>query len=254
MRHDDNNRFANATTWRVQGSYRLPTGTRIRAAYGTGVKNPGYYELYGFIDGVYIGNPDLKPEKSKGWEAGVEQSFGADNWATLGVTWFDSKLTDEIFTDYPPPNFVATPSNRTTDSKQHGIEAFATAQPIPQLRFDLAYTWLKSRENGVAEIRRPKHVASFNTTVTSADQRLAGTLTLRYNGRTTDSAYIDPSYIPVTVALKEYVLVNLGLDYKVSRAISVFGRVENLLGEDYEEVFSFVGSGRAAYGGVRLSF
>ena len=40
----------------------------------------------------------------------------------------------------------------------------------------------------------------------------------------------------------------------VSRAISVFGRVENLLGEDYEEVFSFVGSGRAAYGGVRLSF
>lgn len=254
VRHDDNNRFANATTWRVQGSYRLPTGTRIRAAYGTGVKNPGYYELYGFIDGVYIGNPDLKPEKSKGWEAGIEQSFGADNWATLGVTWFDSKLTDEIFTDYPPPNFVATPSNRTTDSKQHGIEAFATAQPIPQLRFDLAYTWLKSRENGVAEIRRPKHVASFNTTVTSADQRLAGTLTLRYNGRTTDSAYIDPSYIPVTVALKEYVLVNLGLDYKVSGAISVFGRVENLLGEDYEEVFSFVGAGRAAYGGVRLSF
>ena len=106
----------------------------------------------------------------------------------------------------------------------------------------------------VAEIRRPKHIASFNTTVTSADQRLAGTLTLRYNGRATDSAYIDPSYIPVTVALKEYVLVNLGLDYKVSGAISVFGRVENLLGEDYEEVFSFVGSGRAAYGGVRLSF
>ena len=254
VRHDDNNRFANATTWRVQGSYRLPTGTRVRAAYGTGVKNPGYYELYGFIDGTYIGNPNLKPEKSKGWEAGIEQSFGTDNWATLGVTYFDSKLTDEIFTDYPPPNFIATPSNRTTDSKQHGIEAFATAQPIPQLRFDLAYTWLKSRENGVAEIRRPKHIASFNTTVTSADQRLAGTLTLRYNGRTTDSAYIDPSYIPVTVALKEYVLVNLGLDYKVSGAISVFGRVENLLGEDYEEVFSFVGSGRAAYGGVRLSF
>ncbi|PQM29305.1 TonB-dependent receptor [Sphingopyxis lindanitolerans] len=254
VRHDDNDRFDDTTTWRVQGSYRLPTGTRFRAAYGTGVKNPGYFDLYGYIDGQYIGNPGLKPEKSKGWEAGIEQSFGADNWATVGATWFDSKLTDEIFIDYPPPTFAATPANRSTDSKQHGIEAFASAQPIAQLRFDLAYTWLKSRENGVAEVRRPKHIASFNTVVTSADQRLAATLTLRYNGRATDNAYIRTDYVPVSVSLKDYVLVNLALDYKVSDTIAVFGRVENLLGEDYEEIFSFVGSGRAAYGGVRLSF
>ena len=254
VRHDDNNRFDDATTWRVQGSYRLPTGTRVRAAYGTGIKNPGYFELYGFIDGVYIGNPDLQPEKSKGWEAGIEQSFGADGWATIGATWFDARLTNEIFTDYPPPTFEATPANRTTDSKQHGIEAFVSAQPIPQLRFDLAYSWIKSKENGVAEIRRPRHIASFNTVVTSPDRRFAGTLTVRYNGRMTDSAFIDPSFVPVTVSLKEYVLVNLGLDYKVSGNIALFGRVENLLDEDYEEIFSFATPGRAAYGGVRLSF
>lgn len=254
VRYDDNDRFDDATTWRVQGSYRLPTGTRLRAAYGTGVKNPGYFELYGYIDGRYIGNPDLRPEKSKGWEVGIEQGFGIDNWATVGATYFDSKLTNEIYTDYPPPNFDATPANRTTDSKQHGIEIFASAYPIPQLRFDLAYTWLKSKENGVAETRRPRHVASVNATVMSADQRLAGTLTLRYNGRTTDNAYIDPSYVPVTVSMRDYVLMNLALDYRVSGGISIFGRVENLLGQEYEEVFSFATPGRAAYGGVRLSF
>jgi len=254
IRHDDNNRFDDATTWRVQGSYRLPTGTRVRAAYGTGVKNPGFFELYGYMDGKYIGNPNLNPEQSKGWEAGIEQSVGANDWATIGATYFDAKLTDEIFTDYPAPNYVATPANRTTDSKQHGIEAFASAQPIPQLRFDLAYTWLKSKENGVAEVRRPKHIASLNTTVSSADQRFAGTLTIRYNGRTTDTAYTDPTYAPVTVAMRDYVLVNLGAEYKISDNFSLFGRVENLLAEDYEEVFSFVAAGRAAYGGVRLNF
>lgn len=254
LRHDDNNRFDDATTWRVQGSYRLPTGTRIRGAYGTGVKNPGYFELFGYIDGRYIGNPDLKPEKSEGWEAGIEQSFGADDWATIGATWFDSTLKDEIFTDYPAPDFTATPANRATTSKQHGIEAFASARPLPQLRFDLAYSWIKARENGAPEVRRPKHIASFNTTVSSSDQRFAGTLTLRYNGRTTDLAYIDPSYVPVVVAMKDYVLVNLGADYRVTDAISVFGRVENLLGVDYEEVFSIATPGRAAYGGVRLRF
>ena len=92
VRRDENNRFDDVTTWRVQGSYRLPTGTRIRGAYGTGVKNPGYYELYGYSSGKYIGNPNLKPEKSEGWEAGLEQSFGASDWATVGVTYFDAKL------------------------------------------------------------------------------------------------------------------------------------------------------------------
>ena len=254
VRHDDNNRFDDATTWRVQGSYRLPTRTRLRAAYGTGVKNPGFFELYGFIDGVYIGNPNLKPEQSRGWEAGVEQSLGASDWATIGATYFDSRLTDEIFTDYLPPTFDATPANRTTNSKQHGIEAFVSARPIPQIRFDLAYTWLKSRENGVTEVRRPQHIASLNTTVSSADERFAATLTVRYNGQTTDLAFTDPSFVPVTVSLRDYVLVNLSADYRLSDRIALFGRVENLLGEDYEEIFSFASAGRAAYGGVRVSF
>jgi vitamin B12 transporter len=252
VRYDDNNRFEDTTTWRVQGSYALPTGTRIRAAYGTGVKNPGYYELYGYMDGTYIGNANLKPEKSEGWEVGLEQSV--DGWATVGATWFDSTLKDEIYTSYPAPDFIATPANRDTKSKQHGIEAFVSAQPLPQLRFDLAYTWLNAREDGVREIRRPRHVASFNTTVSSADQRLSGTLTIRYNGRTTDTAYTDPSYAPVTVSMREYVLVNLSLDYQLARNVALFGRVENLADEDYEEVFSFATAERAAYGGVRLSF
>jgi vitamin B12 transporter len=254
IRRDENDRFADSTTWRVQGSYRLPTGTRIRAAYGTGVKNPGYYELFGYSDGNYIGNPNLDPEESEGWEAGLEQEIGAGDWATVGVTYFDSTLKHEIYTTYPAPTYVATPDNRLTDSRQRGVEAFVSARPHPQIRVDANYTWLRSRENGVVEVRRPKHMASFNAVVTSADDRFAGTLTLRYNGRQIDSAFIDPSYIPVRVSLKEYVLVNLAAEYRLMAGVTLFGRVENLIDEDYEEVFSYAASGRAAYGGLRVSF
>jgi vitamin B12 transporter len=253
IRHDENNRFDDPTTWRVQGSYRLPTGTRVRAAYGTGVKNPGYFELYGYSDGRYIGNPNLKPEKSEGWEVGIEQSF-AGGKAIIGATYFDSRLKDEIYTTYPAPAYIATPSNRATLSKQHGIEVAASARPIPQIRLDATYTWLHARENGTEEVRRPKHIASFNATLFSKDERFSGTLTLRYNGRQTDVAYTDPSYVPVRVSLKEYVLVNLNAEYKLLPNLSLFGRVENLINEDYEEVFSFATPGRAAYGGVRVRF
>ncbi|WP_374942473.1 TonB-dependent receptor plug domain-containing protein [Sphingomonas sp.] len=250
VRHDGNTRFADTTTWRVQGGYRLAEGTRLRGAYGTGVKNPGYYELYGFDDGRYIGNPDLKPETSKGWEAGLDQTFGR---STIGATYFDSKLENEVFTAYDA-NFVATPGNRTTLSRQHGVEAFVSARPIDQLRFDLAYTYTRSRENGVQEVRRPRHVGSVNVTGTSRDARFAGTLSVRYNGRQQDDAFTDPSFAPVRVSLQEYVLVNLNVEYKLTPAIAVFGRVENLFDEHYEEVFSYATAGRGAYGGVRARF
>lgn len=252
VRRDENNRFADVTTWRVQGSYALATGTRVHGAYGTGVKNPGYFELYGYSDGRYIGNPDLKPEKSKGWEAGIAQTFG-DEKATFGVTYFDNRLEDEIFTTYPAPTFVATPGNRTTQSKQQGVEVSLAARPIPQIQVDAAYTYLKARENGTVEVRRPKHIASLNATLFSTDERFSATFTARYNGRQTDLAFTDPSFIPLTVTLKDYVLVNLSASYAVTPRISVFGRVENALGERYEEIFSAVSAGEAAYAGVKIS-
>ncbi|WP_422058192.1 TonB-dependent receptor plug domain-containing protein [Sphingomonas sp.] len=251
VRHDDNNRFDDATTWRVQGSYRLPTGTRVRGAYGTGVKNPGYYELYGYSDGRYIGNPNLKPEKSEGWEAGIEQSL-ADDRITFGATYFDSTLKDEIYTTYPAPTFVATPANRTTLSKQHGVELFASARPIPQLWFDASYTHLDADENGVEEVRRPGDIASFNATYISSDERLSTTLTVRHNGRMTDVAFTDPSYTPVRVSLKPYTLVNLNIAFDVIEKVQLFGRVENLFDVDYEEVFSFATPGIGAFAGVRV--
>lgn len=252
IRHDQNDRFADVTTYRVQAGYRLPFGLRARGAYGTGVKNPGYFELF-FSNGRYIGNPNLKPEKSKGWEAGLDQEF-AGGKATIGATYFDSKLQDEIFTTFPGPTFVATPANRTTRSRQRGVEVFASARPVEQLRFDLAYTYLNARENGTVELRRPKHIGSFNTTVFSMDKRFSSTLSVRYNGRQDDNAFIDPSFVPVRVSLQEYVLVNLNGEYRLSDRFSVFGRVENLFNERYEEVFSFATPGRGAYGGVKARF
>ncbi|QNE32666.1 TonB-dependent receptor [Sphingomonas sp. NBWT7] len=253
VRHDANDRFDDVTTWRAQAGYRLPFGLRVRGAYGTGIKNPGYFELFGYSDGRYIGNPNLKPEKSKGWEAGVDQEI-AGTTATIGATYFDNRLTNEIYTTYPAPAFVATPANRTTLSKQHGVEMFVSARPIPQIKFDLAYTYLDAEEDGVTELRRPRHIGSLNTSVFSADQRFSGTLTLRYNGRQFDNAFIDPSFVPVRVSLREYVLMNLSAEYRLTDSFSLFGRAENLLDERYEEIFSFVGQGRSVIGGVRAKF
>ena len=251
LRQDLNTRFADATTFRAQAGYRFASGTRVRGAYGTGIKNPGYFELYGFSDGRYIGNPGLKPEKSKGWEAGVDQAFG--NRATVGVTYFDSHLDNEIST-ITLPDFSSSPVNDPSRSYQHGVEAFVSATPVNQLRIDLAYTYLRARDGDGVEIRRPKHVGSVNVTAYTADKRLSGTLTVRYNGRQEDNAFTDPSFLPVRVSLQEYALVNFAADYRLTDRVSLFARVENALDEHYEEVFSYRAAGRAGYAGVKARF
>jgi len=250
VRRDDNNLFANTTTYRVQGSYRVLEATRLHAAAGSGVKNPNLFELYGFIDGTYIGNPNLRPEKSEGWEAGVEQSLAGDR-LTLGATYFENVLEDEIFTDFLPPDFTPTSANRTTKSRQRGIEAALAARLGQAWQLDASYTWLRARENGAVEVRRPKHIASVSGTWSAPADAASVTVVARYNGRQLDQAFLDPSFVPTRVTLDDYLLVNLNGRLRFSDRFELFGRVENLFDERYEDVFSFVNPGRIAIVGVR---
>ncbi|MBI1197663.1 MAG: TonB-dependent receptor plug domain-containing protein [Phenylobacterium sp.] len=252
FRHDDNNRFRNADTYRVQGSYRFDSGLRLRAAAGSGVKNPGFGELFGYVDGRYIGNPDLRPETSEGWEAGAEQTF-MDGAALIGATWFHSTLKDEIYTTFPPPLFVASPANRDTKSKQRGLEAFARVR-FGAFLIDAAYTRLHARENGQVEVRRPNDIASLALTWQDPGDRGSATLVVRYNGAQDDLAFTDPSFVPVRVRLDDYTLVDLNGEWRLTDRVRAFARVENLFDARYEEVFSFVAPGRGVYAGLRTSF
>lgn len=244
IRHDINDRFRDATTFRVGAGYRITDTTRLRAAAGSGVKNPGFFELFGFVDGRFIGNEALRPEKSTGWEVGFDQDIG--DAARVAVTYFDSELEGEIFTTFPAPTFIATPANRTTVSQQRGVEVSVGARLAEQWSLDAAYSYLDAEENGIEEVRRPEHIASAALTWTAPGDAASATLVVRHNGATPDVAFTDPSFRPVRVQLDDYTLVNLNARVKLTDSVSGFARVENLLDERYEQVFSFVSPGRSA--------
>jgi vitamin B12 transporter len=104
----------------------------------------------------------------------------------------------------------------------------------------------------VEEIRRPPNLGSVNLTWRAPGERGSVTATVRYNGDMTDT---DFSAFPArTVALKAYTLVNLAGAWKLNEALEVFGRIENLANERYQEVYGFNTAGRAAYAGLRARF
>lgn len=248
VRHDANSRFADDATYHVQATYLFDFGTRLHAATGTGVKAPGPSDLYGYSPTTdFLGNPNLKPEKSTGWEVGAGQEF-LDKHIRLDATYFSSVLHDEITVNYAvSPN---TPYNLPTESTRKGVELSAQAILSPSWRLAAAYTYLDSREDGVEEIRRPRNIASGNIAWRSADDRLGANLTVRYNGEQTDTNFATFS----TVTLKAFTLVNVGVDYKITKALQIYGRVENLFDQKYQEVFGFNAPGRAGYVGLRVGF
>ena len=252
MRHDSNDLFDDATTFRFGAGVNLTDSLRVRAAMGTGVKNPTLSELFGCFDGVFIGNADLQPEELVSWEAGVDQSF-ADGAARLSVTYFNGDLENEIDTAFLPPDFVAQPFNRTSTSAQQGVEVAFAAQLGTQWDVNLAYTYLDAEEDGVTEVRRPQDTASAAVTWTAPSDKAAATLVVRYNGEATDSDFTVG--FPAGVAtLDDYTLVNLNARYEIARGINLFGRVENLLDETYEQVFTFVSPGRQFVAGISAEF
>jgi vitamin B12 transporter len=156
VRHDDNETFKDFTTWRTTATWKLPElGLRPHASAGTGVKYPTFYEQYGFIPGFFLPNPDLRPETSFGWDAGVEFTVIRDR-ATLDITYFKANLEDKIVALGFPYSLTNTPGEAT----RQGIEVASRYMVSRDLSLGLSYTYLDAKEsNGTREIRRPPHAA-----------------------------------------------------------------------------------------------
>ena len=56
------------------------------------------------------------------------------------------------------------------------------------------------------------------------------------------------------VVLDGFTLVELSGQYRLNDHLTLTGRVENALDEDYEQVFGFESAGAAAYFGVRVNW
>jgi len=246
-RYDVNDFFADATTWRIGGGYALENiGGRIRGSIGTGIKNPSLIELFGFFpQSMFTGNRDLQPEDSLGFSLGYEQEIGNFN---ISIDLFRSELTNEITTVFNP-DFTSTVINQETDSTRQGVEVEARWSVSDSLFLRGSATYLDSEENETEEIRRPDFIASATATWNATDA-LNLTASVDHNGSQLDTDFGTFT----TVTLDAFTLVGAHASYDLNDFATLSIRGENLLDEDYQEVFGFASPGRAIYGGLNLSF
>lgn len=259
VRQDFNDRFADATTYSISSAGLIPnTGTRLHASVGTGVTNPTFFEQFGFVPATFTGNPNLIPEKSFGWDIGIEQTF-LDGLLVADLTYFNQNLTNEIATVFGnAPPFFSSPVNRSGVSRRHGVELSASLNLADGLSATATYTYINATEQTIAggprlqEVRRPEHAGSLGLAYVFLDGKARVFGDVIYNGDMLDNAFVPG--LPPRVTLDAYTVVNIGGSYKFSDHFEAYGRIENLFDEKYEEVFGYNTPGRTAFFGLKGSF
>jgi vitamin B12 transporter len=265
-RVDDNSEFGTFFTYRAGAAYRLPSRTRFRLSVGRSFKAPTFCEQ--FCDAPFVvGDPSLRPERSTGWEAGVEQGLGRGQ-ASVWATYFDQRFRDMIVYDGGVAPGEPTYQNGAA-ARTHGIEAGLSSSLIRSVSASLSYTYLlaeatddagmpsASFQRGNPLIRRPKHSGQLAMTARVFDRAALGG-SVSYVGRRDD---VDFSQFPSQrVELPAYVTVDLATEVDLVRqrygrpGLSAVLRVENLFNESYDQVVGFQGRRRGVFGGARLRF
>ncbi len=258
-RYDDNSDFDSAVSGRLSLAYAVSSTTLVRANLGTGRKAPTFIERFGFFPGQFTGNPDLKPEKSKSFDLGIDRLL-FDNAVEIQLAVYYQNLEDEIngFV-FDPDTFLFTAENIDGDSIRKGVEAAATFNLTENLSFGGSYTYTDSTENDssgndVRELRRPRHSGSLNGSFRFQDERAKLTVVADYGGTSTDIFFPPFPLPPEIVSLESFWLLGLTASYDINKNTNIFVRANNLLDEDYEQVYGYRTPGRSAFLGVRLGF
>ena len=242
VRFDDHDDFGNATSWRFTGAYRLPeTGTVFRASWAEGFKAPSIYQLnyICFECGLTEAASDLEAEESTAWDVGVEQSF-LEERLTLQAIYFEQRTTNLITFDF------GQGYTNVGRAKSRGVELVGDLQATDWLTFDGNYSFIISDDetNDTRLLALPKHTAAINATIyPSEPSYLSVGVTYNSSEKAFGGAVVD-----------EWVRVDLRGGYWLSDDVEVFGRVENLFDENYQEVSGYGTPGISGYLGVRATW
>ncbi|MCK4353371.1 TonB-dependent receptor [candidate division WOR-3 bacterium] len=230
IRCDEHEEFGRAGTWKFGLAYMLSTLTKFKINYSNDFKAPSIYQLYAppvpewwFLGG----NSKLNPEKSKGYDIGMEQT-GLNKKIYISITWFNRKYED-LITYYTDPFTGQSTYRNIGKAESKGIEA--------EFRIDLKNLSLKANYTNQSAInaatkenllRRPANKWNFG--FNHSIGKFKSNLQINWVDRRMDYGNIE---------LRPYTKVDISCSYQVVKGFELFGSIKNLLNQRYEEVHGY---------------
>jgi vitamin B12 transporter len=230
------------------------SGTRIRAHVGRGYRAPSLFERFGssydsFYGYSFYGDPRLRPERFMCADGGFDQSLFR-NRLRFGATYFYTQLQQVIaFDGTGLINGATDPFGRymgylnTAGGLSRGVEASASAAVTRALDLRGSYTYTNAVNRQPLDGVWPTYLVPRNMFTLLGTQRIGSRFTVTFDLVASDS-YLFPVYDPDTFADVPFRFAGqkragLAMNYRIpfsdTRAVRLFGRVENLFDQNYFE-------------------
>ncbi len=229
----------------------LFSGFRVRATYGTAFVPASSAQLTGYttqvvsgVTQVTQGNPDLKPEKSRSYDAGFEWQVGS---AQINAGYFRTVVTDRIASSVRISNSPITLSYANAyQANLEGLELEGSWQIIEALKADASVVhYLQRREQlsattdrDITNVAKTTVRLGLSTQIGSFDARLQGRIV---NGRQDQDFNVAGN---PTITYPNMSVVDLNLGYQVLEALKLSLDVNNLLDAYYYEKKGYALEGR----------
>jgi vitamin B12 transporter len=226
-------------------TFRLPQEIYFRVSGSRGIQEPSLLENFA-REAFYVGNPNLKPETTEGFEAGLFREWFSRRVRTE-VSWFRNSFHDLILFD-----FSTNPAswNNIQQSWARGVELSGTLRLAGWVSLRSGFTRLYTRnlQTGQPLLRRPLNAGTISLELTPRRWSLAAGA--RFMGERPDSNFVLPGI--TSVAGYNYVFVNGS--WQATRRVEPFLRIDNALNERYQEVLGYAALRRMAAVGVKLTW
>ncbi|MCG8709472.1 TonB-dependent vitamin B12 receptor BtuB [Brenneria sp. 4F2] len=235
-REDKDQQFGWHGTWQTALGWALAENYRITLSHGTGFLAPSLGQQFGAsrYSPAIASNPDLKPEESKQWEAGLEGLTGPLDWRLSTYRYKIQNLITYGDSAYYNINSATIKGAEWTGNLDTGIFTH---------RVTLQY--IDPRDDRTDEVlpRRAKRQAKYQLdwTMFNVDMDIAW----QYYGRRYDNR--SSSYNPQQKVLPSYSTVDLSASYPLTPQLRVRGRIGNLFDKEYETAYGYRTAGREYY-------
>jgi len=246
-----------AASWLVSAGNEDRGATRLRASIGRGIKEPLFIQSYS-PSPSFLGNPNLAPERSRGFDVAFEQRFAGDR-AAIELTYFANHFDDLIsLGPFDPVTFNAQYEN-IGETRASGVELVGTAFVSGGFRLTGGYTLLESKvirsissspifAPGRELYRRPRHSGSLQASYSRSRASVA--VGAVFVGSRVDTDFNFPS----VTSNEGYAAWNASGDVRLAGRTSGFITIDNLAGRAYMEPLGYRALGRTLRVGVRTRF
>lgn len=235
VRVDDHSRFGTETTGRVAAAYNPTQQLTLRASWGQGFKAPTILQLSGA--GFTLPNPDLQPETSESFDAGIDWR-SEDGRSEVSVTVYDADIENLI-------QFASTGYFNEAMVDTTGLELTGRYDLTPWLSVSASYGYIgASDSNGNQLIRIPEHSGDVTFAI-DPDGPFSGAILVRYNGNQPDLGGNE---------IEEWTRVDLNGSYDLNDKVELFGRIENLFDEEYQYILGYGTPDLSGSVGIRLRY